>query len=59
MNGLKVGNLVRLKSGGPLLTVTAVDGDTVTCQWFDDKKLGVATFPKDTLVLEDGSSVVF
>jgi uncharacterized protein YodC (DUF2158 family) len=29
------GMLVRLKSGGPPMTIQAVDGDSVTCVWFD------------------------
>jgi uncharacterized protein YodC (DUF2158 family) len=29
-----VGDLVKLKSGGPVMTVADVDGDEVTCGWF-------------------------
>ena len=45
-----VGDTVRLKSGGPTMTVEAVDHhegvNTVHCVWFDDKKqLQRQTFP--------------
>lgn len=37
-NGLKPGDLVQLRSGGPIMTVDAVgDGGKVRCEWFDDK----------------------
>jgi uncharacterized protein YodC (DUF2158 family) len=42
---LAPGDQVRLKSGGPVMTVEKVRGDTVTCVWFDDgKKLHDAKF---------------
>jgi uncharacterized protein YodC (DUF2158 family) len=31
----KPGMRVQLKSGGPDMTIEAVDGDSVTCVWFD------------------------
>ncbi len=35
MNDFKIGDLVQLKSGGPVMTVTYLDGDKVHCRWFN------------------------
>jgi len=48
----KVGEVVRLKSGGPDMTVKTVPTDTVAkyyCQWFAGKKLEQGDFPDDSL----------
>ncbi len=50
----KVGDIVRLKSGGPAMTVQQEvvedDTDTVVCQWFvDGKKLEYGAFPEGSL----------
>lgn len=41
----KIGHMVRLKSGGPTMTVTYVDGkgsddDEIQCSWFVNTKQG-------------------
>lgn len=47
---LEVGNIVRLQSGGPNMTVVAVGSwGLVTCQWFDGNKLYTEKFVYDTL----------
>jgi len=44
------GMAVRLNSGGPLMTVREVNGDTITCDWFDkEERLRNAEFFVDQL----------
>ncbi|WP_283811555.1 DUF2158 domain-containing protein [Bradyrhizobium betae] len=44
------GELVRLRSGGPMMTVSAVKDDQVKCIWTDDSgRPDDATFPADVL----------
>jgi uncharacterized protein YodC (DUF2158 family) len=55
---LKVGNIVRLRSGGPLMTVTLIDtldgALSAWCSWFDEKnKAEKDTFPVASLDLEE------
>ena len=50
----KIGDLVRIKSGGPMMVVAEVgenqDGKPiVTCTWVDEDKQEVGTFPADTV----------
>lgn len=53
----KEGDLVELKSGGPIMTVNAVADRSnagarwVRCQWFDRAKLHSGQFNEDELVL--------
>lgn len=52
MADLKVGSVVKLKSGGPYMTVTDLNGrGGVACTWFDKDKVEVKgyTFPTDAL----------
>lgn len=48
---LHQGDLVRLRSGGPLMTVDGVKGDQVECVWTDlnNGQPDDATFPADML----------
>lgn len=56
MAKFKRGETVRLKSGGPLMTVEAVEyEDAVGCTWFDDKqKRQSGNFHEDLLKTDDG-----
>ncbi|WP_093983993.1 YodC family protein [Shewanella algae] len=43
---MKDGDVVQLKSGGPLMTIINVIEGKALCTWFDDKKeLKTANFP--------------
>jgi uncharacterized protein YodC (DUF2158 family) len=46
-----VGQIVRLKSGGPDMTVRTLPttSENYTCQWFAGKKLEMGQFPADAL----------
>lgn len=47
-----VGDIVKLKSGGPDMTVRTVPhsgSDYYDCQWFAGKKLELGRFPFDSL----------
>lgn len=46
---IKEGDTVRLKSGGPLMTVEYTDNGKVDCVWFVDGKLFRETFDKRSL----------
>jgi len=42
---LHAGDLVRVRSGGSLMTVTEIQGDRVICDWSEDDELKSASFP--------------
>lgn len=57
-NKFNLGDIVKLKSGGPDMTVKEVvigyNSNEFTgnyhCQWFAGKKLDVGTFPEESIV---------
>ena len=57
-DNFRPGDTVYLKSGGPPMTVTkvdddfAIDGTTVSCSWFDGRKLANGAFPPVALMIE-------
>jgi uncharacterized protein YodC (DUF2158 family) len=47
------GNLVRLRSGGPLMTVRNINGDQVDCFWTDfNGQINADSFPVDVLQVQ-------
>jgi uncharacterized protein YodC (DUF2158 family) len=46
---LKAGNIARLRSGGPNMTVESVASDGVWCLWFEGKRRNRKLFPASTL----------
>lgn len=53
MSNVVSGSVVRLKSGGPLMTVRWVQGHDAYCDWFDDNKQVGAKFAVPQLDLEE------
>jgi uncharacterized protein YodC (DUF2158 family) len=50
---LRSGNLVRLRSGGPLMTVVRIKGDQVDCVWTDwNGEPESGSFPVDVLQMQ-------
>ena len=61
MSEFKAGDTVRLKSGGPLMTIKSADGldDSILCEWFDkDDKPQVKSFKASSLTADDGGPVI-
>src|ERR1700730_234295 len=42
---LRSGDLVRLRSGGPLMTIKNVEGDQVNCIWTEEGEIRSGSFP--------------
>lgn len=57
-NIYEIGDLVRLKSGGPTMTVSAVGQTSATCQWFDERELKSSEFLLVLLVSDARQSPV-
>jgi len=51
----KEGNVVRLKSGGPKMTVTQHDDPkAIYCMWFVKEEAKIDWFPEESLELAEG-----
>lgn len=49
--GFKIGDKVKLKSGGPIMTVSYVDGESIECTWFVNSDVKIQEFHSGTLDL--------
>ena len=50
MDDMSPGNSVQLNSGGPAMTIEAIDDDgSVSCFWFDGGERRIALFPPETI----------
>jgi uncharacterized protein YodC (DUF2158 family) len=51
-NSFVVGGIVKLKSGGPSMTVTHINDDNnmVTCHWFERGELKIGYYHVDCLL---------
>lgn len=50
---LNPGDVVRLKSGSPSMTVERTSGRLVECAWFVDGQLRTGTFDADALTIDE------
>jgi uncharacterized protein YodC (DUF2158 family) len=53
MNDLTAGNVIVLKSGGPLMTIRRVEDRGAYCEWFDGSSNKGAKFSLSQLKKED------
>lgn len=49
MSGFSIGDVVRLKSGGPLMTVTDDTYSHLVCHWFTDGREFKGQYPSEAL----------
>ena len=51
MENLKAGDLVKLKSGGPIMTISrVVTRSRIICVWFNNNEQKYGEFPTEALV---------
>lgn len=55
----KIGDTVKLKSGGEVMTVEAVAQDAISCVWFNSKKIERSSFTPETLQKYEESFSIF
>jgi uncharacterized protein YodC (DUF2158 family) len=47
---MKIGDLARLKSGGPVMTITFIGTTQIECSWFVDELIQKENFPRGALI---------
>lgn len=61
IRAIQIGDVVMLKSGGPRMTVTALDSphsSGLLCEWFDrNGSIGQARFPVESLKRAGSSAI--
>ena len=57
---IKIGSVVRLKSGGPAMTVTSIHESGMGtgpihayCSWFDSSKVVTGDFPLEAVAIDE------
>lgn len=48
---MEIGDLVRLKSGGPVMTVSYIGTSHIECTWFRGEDCLKENFPHDILII--------
>lgn len=56
MKNFNPGEIVRLRSGSPSMTVERSSGRLVECAWFVDGQLRTGTFDADALTIDEKGS---
>lgn len=50
---LKIGDVVVLKSGGPLMTIINIENNKAICSWFDKNKPNQSIFILTSIVKDE------
>lgn len=54
---IKIGDIVKLRCGGPEMTVKSLGSSAIDCLWFDrDSQVREYAFPIELLLIREGGS---
>lgn len=56
MSYFEIGDVVRLKSGGPMMTIVDKQINNLVCVWFHNGEQGSHIFPPEVLCTEEEAS---